>query len=111
MIMSGFFLNTRVEGCGTLAQIGDACLTPVRYLWNGRTISGIEGALCTKRSFLKREKNMFKTAAAILLLIPGLILSVTKYFAYFLSSTMRERYTRAAQEDTSYLDKRSSWKD
>lgn len=106
------FFNTEIVAninTNCLRSIGDFGLTPFRYLFNGtkvhynnvrvyhvlsfsnevevkhREMPGITG-------FKPSEKHWLKTAAAVLLLIPGLILSLCKLIAYAFPSILKEHY-------------------
>jgi len=87
------FFNTRIEGQGTFSEIGNLCLTPYRYLFGGRTVQiidadalkgihhvasfhclGDKNQCPTNPNLHSADMNLFYTAFAIALFIPGLIL-------------------------------------
>lgn len=87
------FFNMRVEGQGAFSEIGNLCLTPYRYLFGGRTVQIIDAGnlkgihhvasfhclgnknKCPTNSNLHSgDMNLFYTALAIALFIPGFIL-------------------------------------
>jgi hypothetical protein len=99
------FLKTKVEDSGILSYIGNKGLAPVRYLFKGQTYQikkdEIERILSFKKyeikpyftrfNFVTSEKTMLKTVAAVVLLIPGLLLSLFKLAAYIFSD-VREKH-------------------
>ena len=84
------FFNTKVEDSGKLAWIGDMGLVPFRYLFNGSTALVEFSAEHPTRvqcfnSCRKDERKavkMLKTIVAILLVVPGVVLGLTKILAY-----------------------------
>lgn len=126
MINLSVFLNTKVENAGCLAWMGDLGLASARYLFDGNTVR-IEGNgnfdfhIHHVTSFHKAGDNnisattdrlgyavgsarkaCWKTALAVVLLVPGLIIgSIFKGLAY-LSSTIRERHRLAVDHFTPY---------
>jgi hypothetical protein len=102
------FFKTRVENAGTLSQIGDLGLTPLRYLMGGKTIQLLmEGGVLnihSVASFHKEGKyhssistytlrssptHMIKTIGAVLFVVPGLFLAVVKLVDYAASAGAR----------------------
>lgn len=115
------FLNTRVEGSGALAWIGDKGLAPFRYLFNGKTIrvqpreSDQEIEIHHVASFHKRgdwnssrtnyslkssSTGMIKAALSVVFLIPGLILGAAFKGLAYLSSDVREKHSLAKEHFT-----------
>jgi hypothetical protein len=115
------FLNTKIEGSGVLAEIGDRGLTPFRYLFNGQTVRinpkdhSREVEIHHVASFHEDGKwhysrtaginlvssptSKFRAVVSVALLIPGLALSVFKLLAYFFSE-MRQRHNLAKEHFT-----------
>lgn len=88
MIDAKIFLNTKIENSGLLSAIGNIGLAPVRYLFKGHTIQEVtEQKLVTAWPFKADNCSvkMLKTVASIVLLIPGLLLSLFKAAAYLYS--------------------------
>jgi hypothetical protein len=88
VIDAKIFLNTKIEDSGLLSAMGNIGLAPVRYLFKGRTIQEVtEQKLVTTWPF-KADNccvEMLKTVASVVLLIPGLLLSLFKVAAYLYS--------------------------
>ncbi len=108
------FFNTEVKHSGTLACIGDIGLTPVRYLFNGSTISkinlrpsneiaihhvasfhknGIENISRTHYLLKSSSTGMIKAALSIVFLIPGLIIGAAFKGAAYLFSNVRATHS------------------
>lgn len=82
------FFNSEVLHSGTMSAIGDFGLTPVRYLCDGKTIEiGACLRIDVEQSFSKKDTTWLKTATAVTLLIPGLILAFAKLVSYFFADT------------------------
>ncbi len=107
----GLFLNTRIEDSGILQRVGNLGLTPVRYLSKGRDVrieidrhndvtsihhvksyhrNGYRHSSRTAAGFTSSSKSHLKTVAAIVLLIPGLLLSVCKLLSYVFAASRRD---------------------
>lgn len=92
-------------GKSRLDKAADFCLVPVRYLCWGRNFSVIptyhREKFSVKFEENPMERNFVKTAAAIALLIPGLILgTILKFFANF-NSNLRwvlDQYEKTPKE-------------
>jgi len=103
------FLNTRVENSGKWAEVGDKCLTPVRYLFSGQTFSIKDNIMLSggnKTSLVSSQlsfpspsglqklhkqpakKKTLYTALAIVFLLPGLV-GVAFKAASYLSADVR----------------------
>ncbi|OGN55623.1 MAG: hypothetical protein A3D96_00830 [Chlamydiae bacterium RIFCSPHIGHO2_12_FULL_44_59] len=116
----GLFLNTKIEGSGALAWIGDKGLAPFRYLFNGRTVrieprdgspeleihhvasfhkNGDWNRSNTKRDLRSSSTGEIQALVSVVLLIPGLVLSVFKLLAYFFTD-VRERHSLAKEHFT-----------
>lgn len=115
------FLNTRIEGSGTLASIGDKGLAPFRYLFNGKTIRiqpraseqeieihhvasfhkmGEWNCSRTNRSLKSSSTGMIKTALSVVFLIPGFILGAAFKGLSCLFSDVREKHCLAKEHLT-----------
>ncbi len=118
------FFNTKVEGSGIFAGIGDLGLAPFRYLFNGKTIRvelrdtdqtieihhvasfhklGSNNSSQTARELRSSPTGMIKTVSAVVALIPGLVLALSKVFAY-LFSDVRAKH-RLAKEHLTPVDR------
>jgi hypothetical protein len=106
------FFNTKVEDSGIFAGIGDLGLAPFRYLFNGKTIRvelhddkqieihhvasfhklGSDNGSYTTRGLRSSSTGMIKTICAVVLLIPGFFLALSKVFAYVFSD-VREKHS------------------
>lgn len=114
------FLNTKIEGSGALAWIGDKGLAPFRYLFNGRTVriesrdgspeleihhvasfhkDGDWNRSNTNRDLRSSATGKIRALVSVVLLIPGLVLSVFKLLAYFFTD-MRARHSLAKEHFT-----------
>lgn len=105
MGLEATFLNASIQGQGTLCLIGNFALTPYRYLFGGRDIKiiqnggrqtihhiasfhpfGSRNKCQTNPAFHSSETNMLRTAAAIALLVPGLMIGfIFKWMGYVFS--------------------------
>lgn len=88
-----------------MGAVGDMGLAGIRYLWDGRTAK-VENSnssiyITMIPSFNKKEDcclvQMIKTALAIALLVPGLLLSLLKVVALCLSAEVREKHNLVKQ--------------
>jgi hypothetical protein len=105
------FFNTRVENAGTLSQIGDLGLAPMRYLCGGKTIhletAGQTVTIHSVASFHKdgnshtsistynlksSPTHMLKAIASVLVVVPGLFLAVVKLVDYAASAEARKNH-------------------
>ena len=79
-----------------LTQFSSFCLRPARYLFHGKTVTLYkEEVIHCDVSY--PEKTWERTALAISLLIPGLILGLlSKFFEYFSSTLRKEKSISAA---------------
>lgn len=115
------FLNVRIENSGALAWIGDKGLAPFRYLFNGRTVrirtgksdqvvkihhvasfhkNGWWNFSRTNMNFHSSRTSMIKTALAVVLLIPGLILGAAIKGVAYLFSDVRKKHHLAKEHLT-----------
>ena len=117
------FLNTEVVNSGVLSWIGDAGLAPFRYLFNGKTISietrasgrrieihhvasfherGVWNGSTSNSTLRSASTSMIKTVLAIVLLVPGLLLSIFKGLAYLFTDEnhrlAKEHFTPVTRE-------------
>lgn len=113
------FFNAKVENSGVLAGIGDLGLAPFRYLFNGKTIRvehhanqtieihhvasfhklGCKNVSRSTHELKSSPTGMIKTVCAVVFLIPGLVVAVSKIFAY-LFSDVREKHLLAKEHLT-----------
>jgi hypothetical protein len=78
---------------GHTVRFADWCLTPVRYLFDGNevTIEGGDGfSIDHKREFT--EKTWVKTTAAIILLVPGVIIGASFKLLTYLIQEFRQKH-------------------
>jgi hypothetical protein len=117
------FFNTTVEGSGTLSWIGDTALTPVRYLFRGKSVwiepdvtdeskiyvdhvasfhkTGSRHSSKTEEELCSSSTGMFKTLIAIVCLIPGLIIGLAfKMSAYLFFDDIRKNHDFVKQHFT-----------
>lgn len=107
-----FFLKTEIEGTGALSWVGNLGLAPYRYLFNGKTVSvvtdktdnqvvhvhdvssfhnnGADHHSTTEYDLVSSEKAFYKLVLAVVLLIPGLILSVCKALSYLFEDVQQK---------------------
>jgi len=109
-----FFL-VKFQDCGALAWVGDKGLAPVRYLFNGvifkripfetnldlgcHVIASFSSNPASKTpacGLVPSSTGKIRTLFAVLLLIPGFVLSVFKLLAYVFSQEIRSAHTDAA---------------
>ena len=102
------FFNTRVENAGTLSQIGDLGLAPMRYLCGGKTIhletAGQTVTIHSVASFHHRgdwntskklyqlkssSTHMIKAVLSVITVVPGLLLAVVKLIDYMVAETRK----------------------
>lgn len=110
------FFNAEIQGNGCFAWVGDLGLTPVRYLFNGRTISIETNAKHQEEVYhiesfhedgrwrmyggmSSGETGYIRTLLAIAFLVPGLILAVFKAISYAFED-VRERHALAKEHFT-----------
>src|SRR3569832_129695 len=115
------YLNSREENSGTLAWIGDKGLAPIRYLFNGKTISFLQRKLDknieihhvasfhkaggwnssrTNSGLSSSSTSMIKAALSVVFLIPGLILGAAFKGLAYLSTSVREKHGLAKEHFT-----------
>jgi hypothetical protein len=107
------FFNAEIEGSGAFAWVGNLGLTPVRYLFGGRTISVETNAKSEQEvwhieSFHEAgewhrqgglrsgETSYIRTLLAVAFLVPGLLLIVFKAISYAFED-VREKHALAKQ--------------
>ena len=96
--MNNIFFNTEIisEQSSMLERAADRCLAPLRYLLGGRTVEMWDHTVIEDRQSFT-EQGWKKTAAAIVLLIPGFLFGMmAKLVAYIL-------YPSAWRKDTILL--------
>lgn len=84
------FFNVEIIGDkhSTLMSLSDHCLSPVRYLFQGRTFQILDGKV-TNNSPSYPKWNWKSTACAVILLIPGILLGIPlKLLAYWNNSAL-----------------------
>lgn len=104
------FSSTNVQGSGIASSFGNTCLTPVRYLFHGKTVEIVSKELfqevhhvssfhksdlyCSKsNSGLKSASTGFlQTVAAIITLIPGLFIGAIFKGLSYLSKSTRDQH-------------------
>lgn len=111
------FLNTEIKNSGLLSSIGNKGLAPVRYFFGGKTFQinpifqtnphpNLDGGLYCVSSFtgysgenkefcgdlVSSEKRWYKTALAVIALIPGLLISLLKLADYLLDEDVRKNH-------------------
>ena len=64
--MPHIFLNTKIEGNNPLENAGNLFLSPVRLLWQGKTISIKDDEWYAHQSFSKKDQVWWKKALAVL---------------------------------------------
>jgi hypothetical protein len=113
------FLNTRIENSGSLAWLGDKALTPVRYLFDGRTFRidlkdqtiaihrvasfakvGDLNSSRTNSELKSSSTGLVRTALAIVLIVPGFIIGIAFKGVSYLFTDVRRKHVLVRNDIT-----------
>lgn len=88
--MTNLFLNTAIisNQSSQLGNLANICLAPFRYLFHGRTVEIWNKIVIHESDSV--QKHWTKTAAAIVLLVPGLLMGImARFLDHFFFQTTR----------------------